>query len=192
MSDNSQSQCFFCGSSSLVRREVEERVSFESVFGLRIEKLILPGLVCETCGAAVIGDEGQELRDQEIVAKRRKAIANDILQIRGDTDMSRDEWLALTRLGDASLSRWENGSHEPTAGYINYLYLLRFQSNVQRLLERQGNIAAAAEESLPENDGESGIWKGALVEAFPDAQFGEDVLEAARHFDPTDFELVAA
>jgi DNA-binding transcriptional regulator YiaG len=182
-------RCFFCGSNQVHARKVMDRVQFETIFGMAAKEVHLPALVCAACGQAVIGEEGQELRDQIIAKERRERIAAEILQIRGSTALTRNEWLALTRIGDASLSRWENASLEPNAAYANYLFLLSYRDNLHRLKSREVRIELESA-CLREEDCKS--KESFYAEAFPGSSFTQETLELSREFDPSARELMVA
>ena len=64
--------------------------------------------------------------------------------------MTRSQFAALTRFGDASLGRWERGALVQNGANDQLIYLLGFADNVERLRARtQGKRAVAAETEAP-------------------------------------------
>ncbi len=63
-------------------------------------------------------------------------IPADVAEVRKRYRLRREEFAAKTRLGEASLARWESGQLIQNAAYDNYLYLLTFEENMRRLEER--------------------------------------------------------
>jgi hypothetical protein len=57
--------------------------------------------------------------------------------------MSRAEFSRLTRIGEASLGRWEKGLLIQNHAHDQFLYLLKFPENVARLRDRVGSGALA-------------------------------------------------
>jgi transcriptional regulator with XRE-family HTH domain len=59
--------------------------------------------------------------------------SDEIRHIREEYGFSRAEFARLTRLGEATLNRWENGILVQNLAYDRYLRLLCFPENVRRL-----------------------------------------------------------
>jgi len=62
---------------------------------------------------------------------------SEIQALREGYDMSRAEFSRLTRIGEASLGRWENGLLIQGQANDRFLYLLTFPENVARLRARK-------------------------------------------------------
>jgi len=72
--------------------------------------------------------------------------ARQIRALRESYKLSRREFGALTRIGEASLARWESGEIIQSFGYDQFLYLLSFPENLQRLRERRTREQGSSEE----------------------------------------------
>jgi transcriptional regulator with XRE-family HTH domain len=57
----------------------------------------------------------------------------EIVGLRHRHGLSRAEFAKLTKLGEATLGRWERGTLKPNAAYDMYLRLLSFDENMRRL-----------------------------------------------------------
>ncbi|HEX3429726.1 MAG TPA: hypothetical protein VHT03_02475 [Rhizomicrobium sp.] len=51
--------------------------------------------------------------------------------------MTRQRYAQLTKIGEASLSRWERGASIQSGALDQLMYLLGFADNTQRLLDRE-------------------------------------------------------
>jgi transcriptional regulator with XRE-family HTH domain len=61
-----------------------------------------------------------------------------IKSLRGLYKLSQTQFCEVSKLGEATLSRWERGIVIQNNAYDNYLYLLGFRENMDRLQQRQG------------------------------------------------------
>jgi len=62
---------------------------------------------------------------------------SDIKSLRKGYDLTRAQFAELTRIGEASLARWETGEVIQNAANDDYLYLLSFPENLKLLEERR-------------------------------------------------------
>jgi transcriptional regulator with XRE-family HTH domain len=81
-------------------------------------------------------------------------IPGEVAEVRKRYELRRDEFAAKTRLGEASLARWESGQLIQNAAYDNYLYLLTFEENMKRLEERSVNVVSHGEIRAESSDEE--------------------------------------
>jgi transcriptional regulator with XRE-family HTH domain len=51
-------------------------------------------------------------------------------------NLTQAEFAEVTKLGEATLSRWERGIVIQNQAYDNYLYLLGYEENLQKIRER--------------------------------------------------------
>jgi hypothetical protein len=65
----------------------------------------------------------------------------EIAKVRESTGLSRAEFCELTRIGIASLQRWETGSLIQNAANDELLFLMSFSENVNHLRERDRDSA---------------------------------------------------
>lgn len=130
---------------------VTEEVTIRTALGSFQTTITYPQVVCENCGEAFTDAAGAAVYDGGIENKRKTFVSTQIRQIREATGLSRAEFLAVTKLGDASLTRWETGTGEPTAAYASFLELLRLPENIQRLIaaERDGRGVERPNETSP-------------------------------------------
>src|SRR5487761_181351 len=96
----------------------------------------VPFRKCAECGFEYTDSEAEEARSAAIRRHIRVMLPAEIVELRDGYEMTRAEFANKTRIGSASLARWESGSLIQSAAYDNYLYLLRFRDNMARLEER--------------------------------------------------------
>jgi len=60
----------------------------------------------------------------------------EVLDLRSSYGLTRAEFAEATRIGEASLARWETGQLIQNPANDNFLYLLRFRENWERLKAR--------------------------------------------------------
>jgi DNA-binding transcriptional regulator YiaG len=105
----------------------------------------VPFRKCANCGFEFTDSEAEEARNAAIRKHLKVLLPAEIAGIRHSYEMTRAEFAARTRIGPASLARWENGQLIHNAAYDNYLYLLRFRENMDRLDQRFADTAQQLE-----------------------------------------------
>lgn len=156
--------CFECGSKDLRRTRKSQK--FEYNDGGRAVKLNadVEVLRCSTCGFQMTDEQAETARQEAVCAYHGVMSPSKVKAIREATGMSRSEFAKLTRIGDASLIRWETGSHVPNAGYDNFLYLLGFRDNVERLKQRTPGQSPLEQASFENNQVIAiGEFKGKVI-----------------------------
>ena len=79
----------------------------------------------------------------------------DILKIRKESGLSRAEFARLTRIGEASLHRWENGLLIQNPAMDSYLRLLAYGENIQRLREKTSPAKSSQNSNPREHDSDA-------------------------------------
>jgi putative zinc finger/helix-turn-helix YgiT family protein len=129
--------CPQCGASGLETVQVEE--TFDH--GGRKEPIhvtaVLPVKHCRKCDFAFEDWETEKARHRAACAAVGVQPPEEIRRLRQAVGLSQREFARLTRLGGATLNRWERGHLIQNGAYDDYLYLLRFPENVERLRQRK-------------------------------------------------------
>jgi hypothetical protein len=107
---------------------------------------VLPVRVCKDCGAEFVDSEGEQVRNDTVCRHLGRLTPAEVLATRSSVG-SRARFEELTGIGEASTSRWETGSSIQTKAFDNYIFLLGFKDNLDRLKER--TIALAIGDGLP-------------------------------------------
>jgi DNA-binding transcriptional regulator YiaG len=96
----------------------------------------VPVRICDECGFHFTDEAADDARHEAICRHLRVMTPQEIATVRKDYGLSRPEFARLTRLGEASLARWEAGLLIQNAAYDQFLYLLTFPENIERLKQR--------------------------------------------------------
>ena len=78
----------------------------------------------------------EQLRHEAVCHHLGLMTPNEVKNLRQKYTYSQSEFSRVTRIGEASLSRWETGQLTQNAAYDQLLYLLTFSDNLERLRER--------------------------------------------------------
>lgn len=147
--EGKNTKCPACGGESLTSK-IEE-TSFVYGTGTKTANLTcsVPVHSCRSCGFEFTDDKAEDARDLAVRRYLQVMTPEQIRAIREYYGLSRRDFGSLTLIGEASLARWESGEIIQNAGYDQYLYLLKFSENLQRLRERQDNPVIQHGESDP-------------------------------------------
>jgi putative zinc finger/helix-turn-helix YgiT family protein len=111
-------------------------------------EVLVPVRKCNNCGFEYVDSEAEDLKHAAICHHLKVMAPAEVEAIRKQYELSRAQFAQATRIGEASLSRWETGELIQNAAYDDYLYLLQFPENMDRLEKRhtaqqrkqQGNV----------------------------------------------------
>lgn len=128
--------CFNCGSTDLERRRQLQTFQYgsgESAVELNAD---VPLFSCNKCGFEFAGPEAEEARQEAVYRHLGLLAPHEIVEIRTRAGMSRVEFADCTRIGIASIKRWESGAVLQNAANDELIYLMSFPENVERLQHR--------------------------------------------------------
>jgi len=114
----------------------------EETFGYGVEpnavslSCTIPVRTCTACGYRFTDAAAEERRHEAVCRHLQVMTPAEVMQLRKRYGLSRADFGRLTRIGEASVARWETGVFIQNAGYDSLLYLLRFSENVDRLGRR--------------------------------------------------------
>jgi len=135
-------ECPNCGSSNVTYREDTEAFRFgEDPGAITLAAHVTVG-ACATCGFTFTDESGEQARHDAVCRHLGVMTPQEIKALRGRYGMSRSEFARVTRLGEASVARWENSLLIQNAAYDQFLYLLQFAENVRRLEHRRARVSA--------------------------------------------------
>ena len=83
----------------------------------------IPVHICAECGFEFVTSEAGRLKHEAVCRYLGVMTPQEISAIREEYGMSRAEFARITRLGEATLSRWERGILIQNAAYDRYLLL---------------------------------------------------------------------
>ena len=136
--------CAACGENNLSRRmEMDE---FEYGAGQSVVPLSANVVVftCNDCDFEFTGPSAEVARHEAVCRHLGIMTPAEIRELRGRYGLSRQSFASITRLGAASIARWETGSFLQNRAYDSLLYLLCFEDNLRRLRIRHA-VAAPGE-----------------------------------------------
>jgi DNA-binding transcriptional regulator YiaG len=88
---------------------------------------------CADCGFEFTDGAAESSRHEAVCRYLSVLTPEEILRIRELNGLSRAEFAKLTRIGEASLHRWENGLLIQNPAMDSYLRLLAFPESLERL-----------------------------------------------------------
>ena len=123
------------------KQAIQERWSEESFeYGLGEHSATLevrvPLCHCENCGLEFTDHRAEEIRHAAVCRHLKLLAPAEIIAIRERNGMSQQAFADLSRIGRASLARWESGSIFQNASADSLLFLLCFSENIERLRMR--------------------------------------------------------
>lgn len=128
--------CFNCGSGNVERATQKQTFQYgsgESAVELTAE---MPVYTCKDCGYQYAGPEADDARHEAVCRHLGVLTPQEIVAIRESAGLSRNQFSERTRIGIASLQRWETGALIQNAANDELIYLMAFFENVKRLKER--------------------------------------------------------
>ena len=111
------------------------RDKFEYGTGAKVVELValVPLRVCAECAFEFTDSEAEDLRHEAVCHHLGLMTPTDIRGLRNRYGLTRAQFAEKTRIGEASLARWETGELFQTAANDNYLFLLTFPDNLELL-----------------------------------------------------------
>lgn len=139
--------CPSCGAQSVSSR-IEDR---HFPYGTGLAQVDLTARVavhsCKSCAFEFLDDSAEDARHEAVCRHVGVMTPAEVISIRKTHGYSRADFARLTQLGEASLSRWENGVLIQNSANDQFLYLLWFPENVDRLrLRLKGRLPSALAE----------------------------------------------
>lgn len=128
--------CVNCGSSQVTKewkRQTFQYGADDASVELAAE---MPVYTCLSCGYQFAGPEAEDARHEAVCRHLGVLTPREIMAIREHGGLTRSQFTELTRIGIASLKRWEAGALVQNAANDELVYLMVFPDNVVRLRER--------------------------------------------------------
>lgn len=93
----------------------------------------VPVRKCEKCKFKFIDSEAERLCHEAVCLHLGVKNPAEIKSIRKSYGLTQDQFCEITKIGIATLSRWERGIVIQNEAYDSYLHLLQLRSNFQRV-----------------------------------------------------------
>jgi DNA-binding transcriptional regulator YiaG len=139
-------QCPNCLSRDLVTSEESEEVSHGSGSSLVKVNVLIPVYRCNCCGMGFTDQNAENIKHDALCREMDVMTPREVRAARGN--LTQHEFAIITRLGRASIARWESGSIIQSCSNDSYLYLMSFPDNLDRLSERANFVKSPAIESF--------------------------------------------
>lgn len=128
--------CPICGSNNIRTEWRTETFNYGEGTSAAELSAHLPVRHCGACGSEYLDEHAEELRHTAVCRHLQILPPQEIVSIREGYGLSQDEFSRLTRIGRASLTRWENGSIFQNGANDSLLFLLQYAENLDRLRYR--------------------------------------------------------
>jgi putative zinc finger/helix-turn-helix YgiT family protein len=129
--------CPECGTANLETVQIEETFDYGGRKELIHVTAVLPIKHCRKCDFSFEDWETTQARHRAACVTVGVQSPEEIRQIRKAYGLSQKAFARATRLGAATLNRWERGHLIQNGANDDYLYLLRFPENLDRLRRRR-------------------------------------------------------
>lgn len=130
---------FVCGECGSKKIETNQEI-YKFPYGVGDEAVELsckvPLRKCIDCGFSFIDGESEDICHEEVCKHLGVMPPSQIKALRGLYELTQAQFSEITKLGEATLSRWERGVVIQNQAYDNYLYLLGYEENLQKIRER--------------------------------------------------------
>jgi DNA-binding transcriptional regulator YiaG len=142
-------RCASCGASSVGTEMVVEEFAYGAGEDPVQLRATVPLRTCRDCGFQFTDHHAEGARHEAVCRHLGVMTPREVEAVRARLGMTRAAFAGLTRLGEASLARWEKGLLVQNPANDQLLYLLRFPENVERLRSRAttADVTAAADSS---------------------------------------------
>jgi putative zinc finger/helix-turn-helix YgiT family protein len=129
-------ECPNCGSAHIETALQTETFTYgKGTSGVEL-KAMVPVRKCLDCDFQFTDSAAEEAHHEAVCRHLEVLTPREILALRSRCGLSRSEFAKITKIGEASLQRWETGQLIQNSGYDQLLYLLHFPANMDRLRER--------------------------------------------------------
>lgn len=125
--------CVQCGAPGVTTTLHQD--SFRYGLGADAVKLhtTIPVRCCGTCGFECVDDEGMLIRHEAVCKHLGVLGPTEVRAIRERHGLTQETFARMTGLEEATLDKWENGAAIQGRPDDNYLRLLEFPENLERL-----------------------------------------------------------
>ncbi len=129
--------CPSCSSGNVRSRFVDTSFPYGQGESAVLLPVTLQAFSCLDCGLEYVDDSAEELKHDAVCRHMGVFTPAEVESVRNAIGMTRAKFAELTKIGEATLGRWERGALIQNSAYDQFLYLLKFSDNVVRLLNRE-------------------------------------------------------
>jgi putative zinc finger/helix-turn-helix YgiT family protein len=143
-------RCPSCGRTAIDTEEIERRFPYGAGDQAVQLSAVVPLRRCRDCGFEFLDAEAEEKQAEAVCRHLGVMTSSEVRAIRRKAGaLSRTEFARITRLGEATIGRWERGELIQNAANDQLLYLLTFPENVTRLRNRNRNRSLGFSSAAP-------------------------------------------
>ena len=128
--------CPDCGTSNIKTKQED----YIFTYGSGEDKVELVARVpvrsCSDCGFSFLDSVAEDICHKAVCRHLGVMTPPQIKDLRNLYGLTQAQFSEITKLGEATLSRWERGIVIQNQAYDNYLYLLGFNENLERIRDR--------------------------------------------------------
>ena len=135
--------CPNCGGSAIVSSLVADTFTHGEGEDATEVTATVPLRTCKDCKFQYLDQEAEDLAHEALCEHLGVLTPRQIRTLRASHSMSRVEFARFTKLGEASLGRWERGTLIQNGANDQYLFLLGFPENAERLRNRAAPMPPA-------------------------------------------------
>jgi putative zinc finger/helix-turn-helix YgiT family protein len=128
--------CPVCESKNVVSRMEPESFSYGAGKDAVNLSAVVPVRRCQDCGFEFTDEVADRVKHNAVCQQLGVMNPDQITSIREQFGLSRAEFARATKIGEASINRWENGLLIQNAAMDQYLFLLSFAENFERIRRR--------------------------------------------------------
>lgn len=133
---NGDLQCPNCGHRNIRTTMTEDTFTYgEGPDAVQLTATVLLR-TCLECGLQFLDASAEDAHHEAICRHLGVLSPSEIQALRRKYELSRAAFAQITKLGEATIARWERGELIQNAAYDQLLYLLTFAENLQRLKDR--------------------------------------------------------
>ncbi len=129
-------ECFSCGSTNVSSTTEVEHFQYGDKEDVAMLSASVRVHHCASCDFSFTTEDAAESRHESVCRHLGVLTPKEVREIRDVYQLSQEEFSKLSKIGKASLARWEGGLLIQNQANDNLLYLLTFDDNVARLKER--------------------------------------------------------
>ena len=143
-------RCPSCGRTAVETEEVERSLPYGAGHQPVHLSVIVPLRRCRDCGFEFLDAEAEDKQAEAVCRHLGVMTPAEIRAIRRKAGaLSRAKFARITRLGEATIGRWERGELIQSAANDQLLYLLTFPENVTRLQNRNRDRSPKSSSAAP-------------------------------------------
>lgn len=131
--NSTPSSCPECEQRALTERFVTQEFAYGRPPDAVTLTAVVPVHECTNCGFVFTDDTAEELRHDAVCTHLGVLKPSEIRALRERHGLTRAEFARLTKIGEASLGRWESGALIQNGALDQYLRLLQYDDVMDRL-----------------------------------------------------------